>query len=70
MSHVRERPFKPMAKGQLKFTPIVWRWQTTGRETSGNNGRYGPQIFLLLFFGEYQACLRVLIDKIPYICEV
>ena len=39
------------------------RWQTTGRETSGNNGRYRPQIFLLLFFGEYQACLRVLIDK-------
>ena len=25
------------------------------------------QIFLLLFFGEYQTCFRVLIDKIAYI---
>ena len=41
-----------------------------GRETSGNNGRYRLHIFFLLFFGEYQTCFRVLINKIVYICEV
>ena len=65
MCPVQERLFKPMVKGQPRFTPIVWRWQTMGRETSSNNERYGLQIFLLLFFGEYQTCLRVMIDKIP-----
>ena len=66
MCHVQERPFKPMAKGQLRmiYTNFLEK-QTKGRETSGSNGGYRLHIFLLLFFGEYQACLRVLIDKIP-----
>ena len=34
---MQERPLLQMAKGQLRFTPMFWRWQTTGRETSGNN---------------------------------
>ena len=67
---MQERPFKPMAKGQLQLTPIFLRWQITGRETSGYNRRYRLHIYLLLFFGEYQTCFSVLIDKIAYICEV
>ena len=41
-----------------------------GRETSSNNERYRPHIFLSLFFGEYQTCFRVLINKVFHICEV
>ena len=59
-----------MAKGQLRLTTMLWTWQTTGTETSGNNERYRLHILLFLFFGEYQTCFRVLIDKIANICEV
>ena len=37
---VQNRPFKPMTKGHLQFTPIFSRWQIIGRETSSNNERY------------------------------
>ena len=30
----------------------------------------GNMYFLLLFYGQYQTCLRVLIDKLSYICEL
>ena len=59
-----------MAKGQLRFTLMFWSRHTTGRETSGNNKQYRLRTLLLLFFGEYQTCFRVLIDKIANICEV
>ena len=49
---------------------MFWSWQTTGRETSGNTERYRLHTLLLLFFGEYQTCFRVLIDKIANVCEV
>ena len=73
MCPVRERPLKPMAKGQLRFTPFVSKWLTTGRETTYNNERCRLEIFLLLFLGEYQSnqtCCRVLIDKLTCICEM
>ena len=59
-----------MAKGQLQFILMFWSWQTTGRKTSGNNKRCRLHTLLLLFFGEYQTCFSVLIDKIANICEV
>ena len=66
MCPIQERPLQPMTM----ITPMFWRWQTTGRETSGNNEQYRLHVFHLLFFGEYQTCFRVLIDKIANICEV
>ena len=52
------------------YTPMFWIWQTTGGETGSNNKRYRLHLLLLLFFGEYQTCFRVLIDKIANICGV
>ena len=59
-----------MGKGKLQFTLISLRWKTTGTEPSSNNKRYRLHISFLLFFGEYQTCCRVPIDKIANNYEV
>ena len=72
MCPVQKRPFKPMAKlmancnlhqffgdGRLRVEKPVATMDDTSYTYSF--------LYTVLFFGEYQTCLRVLIDKIAYI---
>ena len=73
MCPVRERPFKlnPWQRAKYDLHQLFGDGRLRVEKPAAIMDDTGYiHMFLLLFFGEYQARLRLLIDKIAYICEV